>query len=228
LAAYVGELAECWSRWPDELSATGAPDVFAAALHPVMARTAARACGGVLLHPLALLRTHLTERVLPAVRRGADDRNGPVAVAAWCVTSIDDDAERAREHARRQIAFYFSTPSYGPVTAGTEWEPVAAAVRSAFEDSGRAARFGDLAALVPDSLVDELAVAGDAAEARSQAQQRERVLAAAGIGEIVFQTVGADVSEAEVVANCHRIVESLGPGTTAATGDPHETVLGAR
>lgn len=221
LAAYVDEVHQAWARWPDAVAEAGSPEVFAAALGPVMVRTAAQACDGVLLHPLGLVRAHLGGCVLPALRQGARDRPEPVAVAAWCITSVDTDEERARERARAQIAFYLTTPSYGPVVAGTPWPPVAAAIAGAYEESGRRATFRDLAALVPESLVDEIALAGTPAQVQAQAGRREGELSAAGITELVFQTVGAGLREAEAVANCRHIIDHLGPG-------PRPSAAGAR
>lgn len=211
MASYVAELAMTWAGWDDRLAGTGPPAIYAAALHPVMVRTAARACGGVLLHPLARLRRHHEARVLPALSLGVADRGGPVEVAAWCITSIDEDPERARQRARAQIAFYFSTPSYGPVAAGTPWEAAATALRDAFAE-GREVPFSKLGNLVPDGLVDELALAGTPADVAARASALETELAEGGVTELVFQTVGADMDESEVVANCLHIIATLGPG----------------
>jgi len=211
LASYVAGLAEAWQGWPD-MGGGRAPEVFAAGLQPVMVATAVRHCAGVLLHPLAMVRRHLRERVVPALRRGAAERTAPgaVQVAAWCVTSVDDDGDRARARAAAQLAFYLSTPSYGPVLAGTGWEPVADAVRAAFEGSGRRAPWSQLAALVPRSLVEEATIAGRPDDVERRAAAVESELAALGVTELVFQTVGADLPDADVAGNCRRIIETLG------------------
>jgi alkanesulfonate monooxygenase SsuD/methylene tetrahydromethanopterin reductase-like flavin-dependent oxidoreductase (luciferase family) len=211
LADYVRGLREAWATMPP-LRDGRAPDVFAAGLHPVMVRTAVRICTGVLLHPLALVGTHFRERVVPAIRRGAAERvaRGPIQVAAWCVTSIDEDGDRARARAAAQLAFYLSTPSYGPVLAGTEWEFVGGTVRRAYDASDRTAPWSSLAALVPPSLVEEATLAGSPDEVARRAAALERSLGALGVTELVFQTVGAGLTDADVVGNCHQIIESLG------------------
>lgn len=217
LAEYVGRLRETWATMPP-LRDGRAPDVFAAGLHPFMVRTAARACSGVLLHPLALVGVHLQKRVLPALRQGAAERvvPEPVQVAAWCVTSVDDDGDRARARAAAQLAFYLSTPSYGPVLAGTEWEPVGEAVRRAYDDSDRTASWSSLAELVPPSLVEEVTLAGTPSEVEQRAAALERSLGALGVTELVFQTVGADLPDGDVVGNCQQIIESLSPRAKVA------------
>jgi alkanesulfonate monooxygenase SsuD/methylene tetrahydromethanopterin reductase-like flavin-dependent oxidoreductase (luciferase family) len=206
---YAGALREAWAR-EDRPSAS--PPIYAAALNPAMARAVASSCDGVLLHALALSRVHLQERVLPALQEGYGrrDDDGPLEVAAWCITAIDADEERARELARRQLAFYLSTPSYKTVTAGTAWDSVADAVRDGFEASGRKAAWAELSGLIPDTVVDELTLAGTPATVRDKAVALEAELRAVGVSEIVFQTAGADVSGAELVANCEQIAEVLG------------------
>jgi alkanesulfonate monooxygenase SsuD/methylene tetrahydromethanopterin reductase-like flavin-dependent oxidoreductase (luciferase family) len=211
LAAFVADLREEWAAAEGLVP----PPVYGAALNPVMSRTVGRCCDGALLHPLALGRAHLRERLLPALIQGHAERQGGgrFEVVAWCLTSIDEDEGRARERARRQLAFYLSTPSYRTVAAGTGWEHVAAAVREGFEASGRRASWAELAPLVPDEVVDELTISGSAAGARERAAALEGELREAGVTELVFQTVGAELSAAELVANCERIVDELGPAS---------------
>ena len=210
LAAYAEDIRAAWTRFgafgPEDF-----PPILGAGLNPIMVRVVARACDGLLLHPLGLVRAHLYERVLPALRQGAEQRGAAPFLAAWCITSIAPDREVAREHARRQTAFYLSTPSYGAVVAGTAWSSVADAVRDAFNASGRRASWADLAPLVPDALIDELALAGTPEEVREGAVRLERALHELGVAELVFQTVGADLDDDEVVRNCAEIVRVLAP-----------------
>jgi alkanesulfonate monooxygenase SsuD/methylene tetrahydromethanopterin reductase-like flavin-dependent oxidoreductase (luciferase family) len=220
IAAYADALREAWSR---DAGLDRPPPILAASLNPVMTRWAAQSCDGVLLHALAIGRLHLHERVLPAFARGRENREGggPLELAAWCITSIDEDEERARSLARRQLAFYFSTPSYASVAAGTVWEGVPGAVRAAFEQGGRTARWSELAALVSDAVVDELTISGTPASARERADALGAELAGLGVTELVFQTVGAEVPDEEVVANCEQIIDVLGasaPANSATTG----------
>jgi alkanesulfonate monooxygenase SsuD/methylene tetrahydromethanopterin reductase-like flavin-dependent oxidoreductase (luciferase family) len=211
IGAYADALRAAWAANADLDGRP--PKLYAAALNPIMTRTVARTCDGALLHALALSRAHLYERVLPALRDGSAQRSRaePLEIAAWCITSIDEDAERARELARRQLAFYLSTPSYRTVTAGSSWERVAEDVRSAFDASGRTAKWAELSHLIPDAAVDELTISGAPADVRAKALALEAELAAAGVTELVFQLAGADVSAAELVASCERISDVLGP-----------------
>jgi alkanesulfonate monooxygenase SsuD/methylene tetrahydromethanopterin reductase-like flavin-dependent oxidoreductase (luciferase family) len=206
IAAYADALRTTWAEDPD---LADPPPVFAAALNPIMARTVGRHCDGALLHPIALGRVHLHERLLPAIRRGQAQAERDNEIAAWCITSIDSDTELARARARAQLAFYLSTPSYRTIAEGTEWESVPAAVREAYDESGRTAAWSDLARLIPESLVDEIALSGTPEDVRAQATELESELAEAGVTELVFQTVGADLTEPELVANCTAIIDAL-------------------
>lgn len=212
IAAYADALREAWEENPDLETP---PKIYAAALNPIMSRWVGRSCDGALLHALALSRTHLHERLLPALRQGLEQRRveRPFELAAWCITAVDEDEEHARELARRQLAFYLSTPSYKTVTAGTSWESVADDVRSAFDASDRKASWGELSHLIPAEVVDELTIAGPPAKAKEKAAALEAELREQGVTELVFQTAGADVSGAELISNCEQIADALGAKT---------------
>jgi alkanesulfonate monooxygenase SsuD/methylene tetrahydromethanopterin reductase-like flavin-dependent oxidoreductase (luciferase family) len=215
-AAYVQTLRETWAKNPDLPTP---PPVYAAALNPIMTKTVARDCDGVLLHALALSRVHLRERLLPALAAGRAQRTLPTPpeIAIWCIASIDDDEELARERARRQLAFYLVTPSYKTVAEGTPWAGAVARVREAFDEAGRAPEWARYAALIPDEIVDELTITGTPAGAAARLAVLEHELRELGITEIVFQTVGADLSDAEVVDNCRQIVSGLSPAPQRAS-----------
>jgi alkanesulfonate monooxygenase SsuD/methylene tetrahydromethanopterin reductase-like flavin-dependent oxidoreductase (luciferase family) len=191
------------------------PRIHAAALNPAMTRTVAATCDGLLLHPLAVGTVHLHERVLPALARGARDRTTPLEVVAWCITSIDPDEDLARQRARAQLAFYLSTPSYRTVAEGTAWEDVPARVREAFDAGGRRPDWSRLAHLVPEELVDELAIVGTPSNVGERAAAMVGRLSPAGVTELVHQTVGVDLDAYALSSNCIQIIEALGPATTA-------------
>jgi alkanesulfonate monooxygenase SsuD/methylene tetrahydromethanopterin reductase-like flavin-dependent oxidoreductase (luciferase family) len=213
IVAYTAELRAAWASDSD----LGTPPrLLAAALNPIMAKHVARACDGALLHPLALGRVHLYDRLLPALRQGQSEGAADIEIAAWCITSIDQDVDVARARARAQLAFYLSTPSYRTVAEGTDWADVPETVQKAFDDSGRKAPWSELAGLIPEAVVDELTLSGDPESVRNGAGRLEAELAEAGITEIVFQTVGADVGEDALVANCEAIIDALPPSLRGA------------
>jgi hypothetical protein len=149
----------------------------------------------------------LHQRLLPAIQQGANDRAMPHLVA-WCITSVDADAERARDRARSQLAFYFSTPSYAAVAEGTSWEDVPNRVQEAFR-SDSSQKWGTLARLIPDTMLDDLTLSGTPAEVSAKAALLARDLDRAGVAEIAFAAAGADVDSEEFKHSCGQILEAL-------------------
>lgn len=184
--------------------------VYGAGLNRIMLRHAAQACDGVALHPLAASEHYLHEVAAPAIRLGRQHAERPDgSLAVWLITSVDDDAETARRRARISLAFYFSTPSYRTIVAGTPWERAGEAIRAGFLDEG--ADWQSLARLVPEAMVDAFALAGTPEDVRARVGAYERRFAEAGADELVFQTVGETLGREQVVANCARIVQVLAP-----------------
>jgi alkanesulfonate monooxygenase SsuD/methylene tetrahydromethanopterin reductase-like flavin-dependent oxidoreductase (luciferase family) len=215
-AAYVADLRAAWRRmreddWPRP------PEVYGAGLNPAMLRAVGASSDGVVLHPLAIARIHLHERVLPSLAEGrarvgaGTETLAPLKIAAWCIASIDADEEVARSNARRQLAFYLSTPSYKPVLEGGPWLHVADEVQSAFAAAKPTVSWSELAPLIPDALVDELALTGTESSVADKAARLEAELAELGVHEMVFQTVGIELSDEDTVRNCQAIIDSLGP-----------------
>lgn len=219
MAAYADGVRKGWGKDPQMPDAP--PELHAAALNPIMARHVAGAYDGVLLHPIALVRKHLRERVLPAIAKGAGGRD--IGIAAWVITSIHADETVAIDAARRQLAFYLTTPSYATVVEGTPFEGVATAVRDAFDGSDRKASWADLAEHVPVELATDLCLCGTPDQVRARAAEVAAELSEDGITELAFQTV-LDVTEAELVHNCEQIIEHLG---TIARQDAERPSLSA-
>lgn len=214
IVEYAEKLRAAYERNPDlEVP----PPTYGAALNPIMGRLVRRSCDGALLHPLAMARTHFKTRLLPELQRREDSWREDFEIVAWYITSIADDGEIALERAKRQLAFYFSTPSYRTVAEGTDWEGVPTAVRNAFDASDRKASWTELADLIPDSLVNELALVGTPSQVRGRLPELEEELSSLGITELVFQTVGADLAEEEIVENCLLIASELGPRAAGST-----------
>jgi alkanesulfonate monooxygenase SsuD/methylene tetrahydromethanopterin reductase-like flavin-dependent oxidoreductase (luciferase family) len=167
--------------------------LYAAALNPVMLREAARSCDGIALHSLAQAPQYLAAEVLPAIRQ----RPGGVPVAAWKIAVVSDDLEQARRAARRQLAFYFSTPSYHGVLAGTGWEEAAQRMYVRAREIGYR-DWHEVGRLVPQDMLDAFSLVGGRdgiAEAAVRVAER---LAPAGVDELVLQ-LASDRSEEQTV-----------------------------
>lgn len=188
-------------------------EVFGSGLNRIMLREAASSYDGVALHPLASEIRYLDDVVLPAVAEGTarSGRDTEVKLAVWKVTSIAEDESVALERAKLNLAFYFSTPSYASVVAGTEWEHIAGAIQNLFREMGFGVDWTELAATVPDEMAEAFVLFGTRDVVRRKLAVIESELAERGVDEIVFQTVGVGLATDEVVRNCSLIVESFAP-----------------
>jgi alkanesulfonate monooxygenase SsuD/methylene tetrahydromethanopterin reductase-like flavin-dependent oxidoreductase (luciferase family) len=227
LAEYVGLLKQAWEARDglsfhgqfydaevagyssnDELLASGPPPVYGAGLNRIMLKYAAASCDGVALHPVASVPHYLDSTVLPAIEEGRGERS--VELACWMITAIGEDPEVARQQAKRNLAFYFSTPSYQSVVAGTRWEATAAKIRDQFREIGP--DWARLATFVDDEMAHAFSLSGTLADVSARILEIEAALEERGCSELVFQTVGIGLDDIETVENCRRIIEALGPG----------------
>ena len=198
-ATRVGELVtQLRATWAEPAweRAVPPPQIALAGVNEAMLRTAAHYGDRVVLHPLCLVEAHLHERVLPSIHTGRSRRDSSdVAVSAWCIASVDGDAETARERARRQLAFYLSTPGYRGVVEGTPFQVSAQQLREEFVDS-TPADWTALSRHVPDDLLDQVSVSGTADDVRSGVSRLRQQLSDIGIDELVLQIVYADDGDA--------------------------------
>ncbi len=147
-----------------------------------MARAAGQVADGFHVHPLHS-PGYLRDVVRPAIAEGARAA-GRDPAAVELITSVflitgDTQAERAEAEtfARQQIAFYASTPSYRPFLAYHGLE----ALGKELSGLAREGRFADMAARVPDALLDAVTVSaeparlGDAIRARYSSDLVQRI-----------------------------------------------------
>lgn len=124
-----------------------------------MARAAGEVADGFQVHPLHS-PGYLRDVVRPAVAEGARAA-GRDPAAVDLITSVlivtgETEGERAQaeSYARQQIAFYASTPTYRPFLAYHGFE----ALGEKLSGLARERRFAEMPALVPDALLDAVAV----------------------------------------------------------------------
>ena len=187
-----------------------ATQVYASGLNRVMLEHAAAACDGVAVHSLAAAPGYFEQVAVPAIARGAARAGRRTHVACWYIACVNADEEVARERARRQLAFYLSTPSYRSVAEHGGWGAVADRVRAAAVD----VRFGDwarVASEIPDSVVDDLTLAGTPRQVLDRLTTTEARLAAGGVHELVLQLVGTEMSADEVLADGLALVDTCAP-----------------
>ena len=187
------------------------PDVYGSGVNRIMLTYCAASCDGVGVHSLATAPGYFEEVTVPALREGARRGGSVPRLACWVIACVAQDSQTARWQARRQLAFYFSTPSYRAVAEFAGWAAQAEVIR----EKARQAQFSDwdaVAGAVPEEMVDSLAIAGTPAEARAQLQAAEARLAAGGADELVLQLVGFGDTWERVRDQGIELVRSCAPG----------------
>ncbi len=182
--------------------------IWGSGINSTMLRIAARSCDGVAVHPLGAHLRYLDAVVLPAVAEGGAGAASPPELALWRMTAVDEDGDRARDLARRSLAFYFSTPSYAAAADESGWGAVAGAIRDSYRERG--SDWDAISGLVPDEMVAQFALAGTPEEVLADWRALEPEYAARGVSETVFQTVGAGAPSEDNVRNLRSIVAVLG------------------
>ena len=132
----------------------GRAKIHVAGVGPRMVAVAGEVADGLITHPFATRRS-LTEQVLPALGR---KREGfEVVVVCMIATGTDGpDLDAAIATVRGQLAFYGSTPAYAPVLE-LEGHGELHARLNALSKQGR---WDDMAELIPDDLLESIAVVG--------------------------------------------------------------------
>jgi probable F420-dependent oxidoreductase len=143
--------------------------IWIAAVNAPMLRTAGTAADGVVGHPIATRRWH-REVTLPSLREAeakAGRSAGACRLVPYVMTSISHDRAQALQDAKQQIGFYYTVKVYHTILHFHGLPEVATACRNALASFDVAA----MAAAIPDSLVDEIAIVGTPNEARDRLAQ---------------------------------------------------------
>ncbi|MEU4227557.1 LLM class flavin-dependent oxidoreductase [Nonomuraea sp. NPDC026600] len=165
--------------------------VYGSGLNPTALRALARTCDGIALHPFGHVPGYLNGVVRPTIGRAAADRDGEPEIAAWLIACALDDAREARELAKAQIALYAAQPGFAPYFEHTPWAGAAERIcSSAWPADGVPSWRAIGAALVPDDMLDGLAIAGAPGDVALGIAGKEAELARSGVSEITLQIPG--------------------------------------
>lgn len=151
----------------------GPPPVWLAALGPRMCRLAGEVADGVLVHPFHT-GEYVRDHVAPAVGAGLGARDRARAAFTVHATPIvatgssDEELARADAGVRRLVAFYGSTPAYRVTLDAHGWGDLQPELHA----RTKAGRWDDLAAIVPDEVVDALVVRGSPGEIAGRLRER--------------------------------------------------------
>jgi probable F420-dependent oxidoreductase len=186
------------------------PKIYGSGVNRVMLTYCAAACDGVAVHSVATAPGYFEEVVVPALREGARRGGTTPELACWVIACVAEDGEAARRQARRQLAFYFSTPSYRTVAEAAGWGADVAII----QNLAREAHYSDwdsVAEAVPDEMVESLVIAGTPAEVSGLLPAVEARLAKGGADELVLQLVGFGETWEQVRDQGIELVRSCAP-----------------
>ncbi len=154
-------------------AAYGRPPILLGGVGPRMTAVAAEVGDGILVHPFATA-TSLRTLTLPAIESGlaAAGRQrhqlDVVVVTMVATGATGPELDRAVEVVRGQIAFYASTPAYAPVLECSGWDGLQPKLNALSKEG----RWSDMAAHVPDELVESIAVVGRRDEIAAQVRAK--------------------------------------------------------
>jgi probable F420-dependent oxidoreductase len=139
----------------------GPPPIFTAGFGPLMTAVAGEVADGFFAHPFTS-RKALLENTLPALERGLakqgrrrEDLN---VICSTLVVTADkeDDFERVKLAARKQLAFYGSTPAYRPTLDCHGW----GRLHLELNRMSKEGQWDEMTGLIDDEILETIAVVG--------------------------------------------------------------------
>ena len=184
----------------------GPPPIVTGGFGPLMTEVAGEVADGFIAHPFSS-RKSLLERTLPAIDRGlaksGRERGGFEILCATLTVTADDEQEfeRVKLAARKQLAFYGSTPAYLPTLEVHGWGEL-------HHELNRMSKQGlweDMADLIDDEVLESIAVVGPRKEIAGKLRER---LAGIADGVSLTHNRAPDPAQwADVVADLRRARE---------------------
>jgi len=151
----------------------GPPPVFTGGFGPMMTAVAGEVADGFFAHPFNS-RKSLLENTLPALEHGLEKsgrRRGDLEViCATLVVTADDESEfeRVKLAARKQLAFYGSTPAYRPTLDCHGWGEL----HLELNRMSKAGRWDEMANRIDDEILEAIAVVGSRREIAAKLRAR--------------------------------------------------------
>jgi probable F420-dependent oxidoreductase len=151
----------------------GPPPIFGSGFGPRMTAVAGEVADGFFAHPFTT-RKSLLEHTLPALEEGlarsGRRRADLEVVCATLVVTADGDAAcaRVREAARKQLAFYGSTPAYRSTLDCHGWGDL----HRELNRLSKQGRWDEMAGLIDDEVLETIAVVGPRREIAGKLRAR--------------------------------------------------------
>jgi probable F420-dependent oxidoreductase len=156
----------------------GPPRVFIGGFGPRMTEVAGEVADGFIAHPFTTRRS-LLENTLPALERGLARSGRSLEqleiVCGTLVVTADDELqfERIKTAARKQLAFYGSTPAYSPTLDVHGWGDL----HSELNRLSKQGRWDEMTGCISDEILEEIAVVGPRHEIADRLRARLRGIA---------------------------------------------------
>src|SRR4051795_5009421 len=143
--------------------------IYLAGVNPRMIEAAGAVGDGLIGHPL-FTPDYAREVARPALARGAEraGRDPAVPIAGYLTCSVSDDRDAARQAGRAIVAFNSTVKTYRVVHQLHGWEEHAERIRAAWMEGD----FARAVELVPDEMLDTIALAGTPDEVRARYAER--------------------------------------------------------
>ena len=151
----------------------GAPPVLLAGVGQLMTEVAGEVADGLLVHPFTT-RRYFTEMSLPALERGAAKAGKGrgdliVSLPGFVITGdTDEEVAAATQAAKRQIAFYGSTPAYRPVLELHGWGDL----QTELNRLSKQGEWEAMGELIGDDVLDAFAITCALDEVAAQVRAR--------------------------------------------------------
>lgn len=167
--------------------------IYLAAVNKGMIRAAARVADGLVGHPI-FTRRYLREVVMPALAGSRCE------LTPYIITSIHNDPAVARDEARNQIAFYYTTRLYHSVLQPNGWQSIGEKIAQAF----RQGDFKAMSAAVPDEMVDAIALTGTPDEVREKIGQWQDIA-----NHVLFYSPSIGIKRERLMENMQSIIDTF-------------------
>jgi probable F420-dependent oxidoreductase len=157
----------------------GNPDIYLAAVGPLMTEVAGEVADGIICHGFSTER-YVREVTIPALERGrakaGKDLDGFKISAPGFVVARESEEERkvAARFVKSQIGFYGSTPAYKAVLEMHGWGELHEELNRLSKEDG----WDQMPDLVDDDVLNTFAVIGTPEEAAAELQRRYGDIAA--------------------------------------------------
>ncbi len=151
----------------------GPPPIFTGGFGPQMTAVAGAAADGFFAHPFNS-RKSLLDNTLPALEKGLTrserKREDLEIICATLVVTADEESEfeRSKLAARKQLAFYGSTPAYLPTLRCHGWD----ALHEELNRLSKRGRWDEMAELIDDEVLETIAVVGPRATIAGRLRER--------------------------------------------------------